>query len=318
MSPAVDLQAVEAALDAILGEGGPPLSQPALHLLRAGGKRLRPTLVLLGGEFAERPCPDRLVPLAVSVELLHMATLLHDDIVDDARVRRGQPTVNAVWGDRLSVLIGDYLFARAFELLGKWGSQEIWQGLAGTVRAMAEVEVQELTGRTNPDLTEQDYWGRIAKKTALFMAECPRLGALAGDAPRGCQEALHSYGFQLGLAYQVVDDLLDLTAEPFALGKPTGQDLRRGIVTLPLIHAMAACSTEDRSRLQAMVRTGVAPDDGVEWVLRLLESKGSIAYALAIADRMVSGACAALAALPNVPARDRLEIVARSVLRRNH
>ena len=318
MPPVVDLSAVEATLDAILVEGGPSVGRPVLHLLRAGGRRLRPTLVLLGGEFAEPRCPERLVHLAASVELLHMATLLHDDIVDEARVRRGQPTVNAVWGHRLSVLIGDYLFARAFELLAKWGSQEILRGLAGAVRAMAEVEAQELAGGPSPDLTEQEYWDRIAKKTALLMAQCPRLAALAGDAPAGYQEALHRYGFHLGLAYQAVDDLLDFTAEPSVLGKPTGQDLRRGIVTLPLIHAMSHCSAEDRRRLQAMILARPVPDDGGEWVLPLLESEGSIAYTSAAADRMVGCACAALAVLPAVPARDRLEFIARSVLRRDY
>jgi geranylgeranyl pyrophosphate synthase len=274
-------------------------------------------LVLLGGEFAEVSCPDRLVHLAVSVELVHMATLLHDDVIDDAPTRRGQPTINSLLGLRLAVLVGDYLFARAFELLGKWGTQEMLQGLAGVVRAMAEVEAQALTGGFEPNLTEQEYWDRVAKKTALLMAECPRVGALAGDAPVRCQEALHRYGFQLGLAYQAVDDLLDLTAEPAALGKPTGQDLRRGVVTLPLIHAMAHCSIEDRGRLQALIRARFAPDDGAEWVLRLLESRGSIAYALAAADRMVDRACAALAVLPAIPARDRLESIARSVPRRD-
>lgn len=314
----VDLSAVEAVLDATLVEGGPPVGRPGLHLLRAGGRRLRPTLVLLGDEFAERSCREQLIHLAASVELLHMATLLHDDIVDDARIRRGQPTINAVWGHRLSVLMGDYLFARAFELLATWGNQEILRGLAGAVRAMAEVEAQELAGGPSPDLTEQEYWDRVAKKTALFMAQCPRLAALAGDAPASYQEALHSYGFQLGLAYQVVDDLLDLTAKPSVLGKPTGQDLRRGIVTLPVIHAMSHCSAEDRGRLQATIRARPAPDDGAEWVLPLLESKGSIAYTLAAADRMVDGACAALAGLPAVPARERLEVIARSVPRRDY
>ncbi|MDQ7794263.1 MAG: polyprenyl synthetase family protein [bacterium] len=312
----MDLGAVERLIEETLAGGGSLLREVGVYLLRAGGKRLRPELVLLGARFGgERPAA-RLAHLAAAVELVHMATLLHDDVVDESAVRRGRPTANVRWDSQTSVLVGDYLFATAFEFVSRWAAADSWLALTGVVRTMAEGEIQELSSRGRLDVTEQDYLDRIKKKTALFIAECPQLGAMTADAADGCREALGRYGYCLGMAYQIMDDVLDLTADLRTLGKPTGNDLGRGVVTLPVIHGLTT-SGEGRIRLQRILGRAGDGEADLKAVASILEGSGSVDYARGVAQEFAGQARQALAPLPPGPGRDRLEEIARFVLVRD-
>lgn len=311
-----DLGAVERLLEATLAGGDALLREVAVYLLRAGGKRLRPRLVLLGAYFGDENPDEQAGYLAAAVELVHMATLLHDDVIDEAATRRGHPTVNARWDNRTSVLAGDYLFATAFQSVALRASPEAWKALSGVVRAMAEAEMLELGARGRLDVTEQEYLARIEKKTALFMAQCPQLGALAAGADAGRRDALGRYGYHLGMAYQVLDDVLDLTADRDTLGKPTGSDIGRGVITLPVIHGLNT-SGNGSTRLAAILARGAKGEQDLRDVALILERNGSIGYARTVAELFVERARQALKTLPPVEARDDLEDIARFVLARD-
>ena len=205
----------------------------------AGGKLLRAGLVILSG-CCYSQCVEALITVGTAVELVHAASLLHDDLLDGAQWRRGRPTLGLVGGERSAMLVGDYLFARAFLTLSSLANLRLMQGFSTVVTKMCEAELKQLQQEGELDITEKQYFERIAGKTAHFMAECCRAGGrVSGASVRG-MEALGTYGYNLGMAYQLLDDLADYTADARSLGKPVGRDIRGGIVTLPLILARKA------------------------------------------------------------------------------
>lgn len=281
------LDRVEAALQAALQSQDPEVQTILRHLPQAGGKRIRPALVLLGAWTGQGPGAAA-IDVAVAAELIHMATLIHDDVIDQATVRRGIPTVDRVWSTQIAVLAGDALFARAFTILAETGVPALTQSMARAVSAMSEGEIrQNLDARRHHVPSEEEYFQRIARKTAIFIAECVRAGGIAGGVPEGRLSDLYQFGYHAGLAYQVVDDLLDFEASAEMAGKATAADLDSGVVTLPVIRALALLATAPhgghtrkeavamRENLLAAVRGDV---DGAG-IRPILEATGALATA---------------------------------------
>jgi heptaprenyl diphosphate synthase len=255
------LERVERGLWAAVADEDPEVMAPVVHLLGAGGKRIRPALVLLGAWVGDGG-GQTAVDVAVAAELIHTATLVHDDIIDRAPLRRGVPTVHAQWGERVAVLAGDALFARAFTLLGNTGDPRLVAAMARAVYGTCQGEIrQNLDARTGRVPSEVDYFTRIGRKTALLIAECVRAGGIAGGVGGPALDALYDFGYHAGLAYQVVDDLLDIAAAAPEVGKAVGADLADGVLTLPVIRALSRLpeNSPDRWLVAAAARGEVQP-----------------------------------------------------------
>ncbi len=308
-----DLPKVEEAIEKALDTRHRLLLEVSTHLLKAGGKRLRPALVLLAAKFSQYQI-ERLMPVAAAVELIHMATLVHDDVVDSSTMRRGMPTVNAKWNKATSVLVGDYLFAKAFSLLAGEGNPRVVRVMADVVYQMSVGELQQMTGASDPDQTVDDYYDRIIKKTGLFIAESCRVGALVSGAAEEEAQALYNYGHGVGLGFQIIDDILDFTSNVRQLGKPVCSDLRGGIITLPVILALRGAPRKDE--LRRIVSSKNLMDGDVNQVVKILQESGSLEESYKIAKGFIKDAKAELKKLPKVPARATLEAVANFVVER--
>ena len=308
-----DLARVEEELHAQLQSENDVLVELSTHLLRSGGKRLRPALVLL----AARPFdyqPDRVVPVAAAVELLHMATLIHDDIVDGADLRRGVPTVNAKWGVGVSVLLGDYLFARAFSILAATGDNRVVRAMADVVFRMSEGELEHSFEAFDLDRAEARYLSHIDKKTATFIGECCRVGAMLGGAGEEWAEALRRYGWSIGMGFQIVDDILDFAGSARELGKPPGTDLQSGVITLPVLYALQ--SGAQGAELRSLIERRRFDKSALERAVAIVRSSGALENAYQVAMRYIEDAKRMLEALPAGDVRDRLMHIADFVARR--
>jgi len=311
---AADLSDVERFLGQVLDDGPQAVRDTASHLFRAGGKRLRPALVLFGAKFGTYRYQD-VRDVAAAAELIHMATLVHDDIIDEAEVRRGQPTVHELWGRQNAVLTGDYLFAKAFSLLSGVPVGAVVRVMADVVYRMCAGEIaQNIAERERALPDEQQYLQRIEAKTAVFIAESCRAGAMACQAPDDVQQALYDYGYSVGMGFQIVDDLLDLTAEESVLGKAIGSDLRAHVVTLPVIHAVGASARGQE--LRRIAQEDDLSEQALVAVREILDGAGSLAYAQELAHGFIERAKARLSALPDQPARASLQAMADFVLER--
>ena len=310
-----DMAAVDALIRDRLASDVVLINQIADHIISAGGKRLRPMLVELAGR-ACGPVSAEHHQLAAIIEFIHTSTLLHDDVVDESDLRRGRSTANALWGNAPSVLVGDFLYSRSFQLMVELDRMEIMRILADTTNRIAEGEVLQLLHVRNPDTDEAAYLDVIERKTAVLFAAGTQLGALASGADEATQRRLFDYGLQLGYAFQIADDVLDYSGEAIALGKNLGDDLAEGKATLPLIHAMAQADDATRARLRAAIEHGdvtAMPD-----VLAAIRAAGSLDYSL---ERAREYAAAAEAALDGLPANDAvaaLRGLARYAVERGH
>lgn len=308
------LKAVEARLEDVIKSGTGPAVETGLHLLRAGGKRLRPLLAIISGSFYPAD-GQQIVDIASAVELIHMASLIHDDVIDGADLRRGVPTVNATWRNRVAVLTGDFLFARAFWILGRHKATGVEDVMSEAIRRMCEGEIEQAMRAFNPDLTEEDYISYITKKTASLIAAACRCGALVSQAPTEAVEALTSYGHNLGCAFQIVDDVMDLTASPERIGKPVGLDLMEGTVTLPVLAAMKhnvyGGSIRDMLLSERPVDSEMASE-----IAALTRKAGGVDHALDVARQHVDRATSALDVLPQCAATNALRWLAGAVLSR--
>lgn len=312
---AEDLAQVEAVITETLQADEELAFQVSAQLLQAGGKRIRPAILLLSGRFYNYDL-GKLAPVAAAIELIHMATLVHDDVVDRSLVRRGRPTINASWGSEVSVLIGDYLFAKAFGLLSAQGDNRVVRIASQVVFEMSTGELSQLSRAFNCDLGQADYLRRIDKKTALFIAESCHLGALISGAPDQACGALRDYGYGVGMGFQIVDDILDFTASPASMGKPVGSDLRSGVITLPVIHALG--NSPEGRRLREIIETKVIGDAEITEATGIIQRAGSLDYALGIARRYIESAKNRLPGLPDVPARGTLSMLADFIITRDH
>jgi octaprenyl-diphosphate synthase len=265
------------------------------YLVEAGGKRLRPLLVLLTANALGYQGKQQ-QELAAIIEFIHTATLLHDDVVDMSNLRRGRPTANAQWGNAPSVLVGDFLYSRAFQMMVEIGSMEVMAIMSTTTNVIAEGEVQQLVNAKNPDVTEANYFQVIEKKTAiLFAAACEVAAVISGASPAQ-RAALRCYGMKVGIAFQLVDDALDYTGDAATLGKNVGDDLAEGKPTLPLIHAMRSGTPEQAELIATAIRNGDASQ--LPAILSIVQATGGMAYTLECAKQQVADALAQLALLP--------------------
>ena len=240
-----DLNRVEQKMRAMGGEAYGPLAEAFLHLLGSGGKRLRPALALVSYRFFYEPASEKTIALAAAVETLHNATLVHDDLIDGALLRRGSTTLNAIWGRGATVLAGDYLFARSAGLAAESENVRVVQLFAETLRIICDGELQQLFSTGQWRQPVDTYYKRIFAKTASLFAAATRSAAILADAPADMEQALYDYGYHLGMAFQIVDDILDFTGDEAVLGKPVGSDLRQGIITLPFFYYLQTHPSPD-------------------------------------------------------------------------
>lgn len=285
------------------------------YLVEAGGKRLRPLLVLLCSNALGEPKKQRLA-LATIIEFIHTATLLHDDVVDMSALRRGRPTANAQWGNAPSVLVGDFLYSRAFQMMVKIGDMDIMHILANATNTISEGEVQQLVNAKNPDISEQDYYEVIHKKTAvLFEAACETAAVLAGAEPSARQQ-LRQYGYHLGLAFQLVDDALDYQGDAATLGKNVGDDLAEGKTTLPLLRAMERGSKAQADVIRAAIKGG--DSSALEAIVAIVNSTDSADYTMDAARKHVTAAIDCLQGLPDTKYRQAMVDLANFSVTRDH
>ncbi len=309
-----DLEIVEAELLEVVKAPDPLLTDTATHLLKAGGKRLRPAFSLLGGKFGDFEI-KKVLPLAVALELIHMATLVHDDVVDSAMTRRGVRTVKAMWGNKISTHIGDYLFGQSLILLSSYQGTMIPPVLADTSVKMCEGEIYQISASYDTDQTLRDYFYRIKRKTALLISASCQLGAIACDAPPKTHLALRRYGNHVGMAFQITDDILDMTAEQTRLGKPIGGDIRQGIITLPVIYALA--NSADRDHILHLINKENKSNEEVFEAISIIKDCGGLEYSSRIAQRYISKAKQELNPLPDVPVKETLKTIADFISFRN-
>ncbi len=288
------------------------------HTLTAGGKRLRPALVTLAARAAGRGFPTRTVHAsAAAAELIHMASLIHDDVVDGSAERRGRPTANATFGNQISVLVGDYLLAKSIFLAAREGSMDVIRVISQVTVGLSEGEVLQLTAKGDVDTSEETYLTIIEKKTAGFIAGCCEVGGLLAGATPPELAALVTYGRTCGLAFQIADDLLDYVGDPHKTGKPQCGDLREGKMTLPLILTLRDVSPEERAGLMAVLQEPEAlTDDEIATVLGAITRHDGYARTQEAARRYVSQAQDALQALPPTPYRASLHALADYALTR--
>ncbi|EYD76873.1 Octaprenyl-diphosphate synthase / Dimethylallyltransferase / Geranyltranstransferase [Rubellimicrobium mesophilum DSM 19309] len=310
-----DLAAVGALIrERMQSEAAPRIPAVTAHLIEAGGKRLRPMLVLAAARLLGHGGPFH-VHLAVAVEFIHTATLLHDDVVDDSKQRRGRPTANLLWDNMSSVLVGDYLFARAFQLMVEPGNLRVLDILANASATISEGEVLQLVAARDLSTSEATYLKVIRGKTAALFSAATEAGAVIAGASGAEAEALREYGDALGIAFQIVDDLLDIEGTD-AIGKNRGDDLREGKLTLPVIRALAGASGEERDFWTRVIGRGKVEEGDVERARELMERHGALASTRAEAELWVGRAKDALQRLPEHPVKEMLADLADYVVAR--
>lgn len=311
-----DLHALERLLHRELATDDPFIGELVGHVLATRGKLVRPALALLSAAACGGADEQRLW-LAGTVELIHIASLIHDDVIDAADRRRGASTVNTLWGNQVAVLLGDYLFATAFDLVSRIRHPQVAPAMALAAVAMSQAEIQAVRAGGEPHDDEALYRAVIEGKTARLISAACRAGALIAGAPPTTAEALGDFGLHWGMSFQITDDTLDLVGDPAALGKPTGSDIHTGRVTLPVIAALRRASAADRARLLRLL--GEPSGNGPSPELRaLLDRYDGVGYALEAARGHADRAGAALRDLPASPAKASLMALADFVLVRAH
>ena len=288
----------------------------AAHILSSGGKRIRPLLLLLCARICGYAGNDTQL-LGSLVEFIHTATLLHDDVVDEADLRRGRPTARKVWGNQVSVLVGDYLYSKAICRIVGFRNQAINEVLSEACRKMAEGEVLQLYYNGNPLMTESEYLRIVEHKTAGLIAASCRIGAIVGLASPQEQESLYQFGQHLGIAFQVADDTLDYAANGEQLGKSLGQDLRQGKATLPLLHLLLHCPEQDKQMIKDRMETRTLTETDLQRIITLMQEYGSIAYAMERARAFVIAANLDLSSFDDSSPKRALSIVADYMVNRD-
>ncbi len=309
-----DLERLELRLEESVCTEHPFLAEVAGHLIRAGGKRVRPGFVIASASIAQtRPAPveEDVLTGGVAVELVHLGSLYHDDVMDEAQVRRNVASVNAKWGNLRAILAGDFLLARASELAASLGT-EVAGLLAATIGRLCEGQVRELQDTGNPDRTETSYTDSIEGKTASLLATSCRIGGLVAGLDRPTVDTLTEFGRYYGLAFQVVDDILDIVATDEHLGKPSGNDLHEGIYTLPVIRALDSdCGPQLRDLLG-----GTVSDANIRSALQLVQASGGVQEALDAARHYARQASASLESLPPTTATEALGVATAHLIDR--
>ncbi|RIK09301.1 MAG: geranylgeranyl pyrophosphate synthase [Acidobacteria bacterium] len=312
---------VEEALTDTVLVADPSISETTSYLLKAGGKRVRPALVLLGSKFGDS-IGESAIDAAVAVELIHLGSLYHDDVIDESDTRRGLPSVNANWNNTIAILAGDFLLSKASEIGARLG-REASELLARTLGDLVKGELRELTNAYNLESGLDDYWHVIENKTAALISASARLGGMVGGTSQQVTNDLAEYGFRIGIVFQIADDLLDLVSTEEEIGKPPGIDLVEGTYTLPVIHGLNGPNGDQLGKLLTPFtpaadgsRRNEIGDAELTEIRDLLRESGSITYAMDQAREHLAAADQALARLPANPVRDALEAMGEFILAR--
>jgi octaprenyl-diphosphate synthase len=311
---ATDLAAVDAEIRRQLGSDVALVNQVGEYIVGAGGKRIRPLLVVLAARAAGARDSAH-VPAAAPIEFIHTATLLHDDVVDDSAKRRGRDTVNEAFGNPASVLVGDFLYSRAFQMMAALDSPALIRVMADATNTIAAGEVMQLMNSGDPDTTEIRYMEVIYRKTARLFEAGAQIAAIVARAPAPIEAALARYGKHLGIAFQLVDDALDYRGDTEELGKNVGDDLAEGKPTLPLIHALKASTPADAAMIRSVISQGGTEDQAR--VRQVVESTGGLDYTARLAEDEASRAIEVLAEIPASAFRDGLAALAKYAVSRS-
>ncbi len=313
-----DLDQVDITFEERATSGLEILNSASMHALGSPGKRLRTALTLLSGKMKTYRF-DKLLPLSVAFEMVHLATLIHDDIVDNAKTRRGNPTVNALWGDNIAILLGDYYFAKTAGLIADINDNRIDHLFSDTVATVCEGTILEIMTAGRIDLTLETYFEKISHKTACLIAACCKGGAIVSQASDEEITLLNEYGQNLGIAFQIIDDVLDYTQDQSTIGKPAGNDLRQGMVTLPLIYALQEQPHNGRyQQVHGLINGSSHKDEDILSVVKWVTQSQGIEQAMADAHTYGNKARAALYHFPPSPGRDVLDELINFVVSRQH
>lgn len=310
-----DLQLVDQMIDNALFSKIKLISQLGSHLIHSGGKRLRPLLVLLSSRAHDYQGTTQ-THLAAIIELIHTATLLHDDVVDASELRRGQNTANALWGNAASVLVGDFIYSRAFQMMVKINNPEVMQILATATNTIAEGEILQLLNCKNAATTEEQYMNVISSKTGALFSTATQMGPLLCNGTPEQIRAMQEYGSHLGIAFQLVDDALDYNTESQTLGKNRGDDLAEGKPTLPIIYAIQHGTPEQKHCLQQALEQ--ASIENLDYILATIESTGAIAYTYQLAQQHAEKAIQQLKNIPDTAYRRALIALAKFAVKRSY
>ena len=310
-----DLQRIEEEINKNLQSGVPLIALVTRYIMRSGGKRLRPLLTVLAARLLNYQGDDH-YGLSIVFEYLHAATLLHDDVVDHAELRRGRPSANTLWGNAAVVLVGDFLLATSFFLSVTSGNLKILRILSETTTSMAEGEVLQLINSDNLEISEEEYIEVIRRKTAILISAACQIGAILGRADEEQEEAMRSFGLNLGIAFQLRDDFLDYTGSAEEFGKPVGKDLQEGKITLPLIHALQSSNDGDRQRLVELIISDHNYQQIFTEVKKIIQAYQGLDYTDKLAIHYITEAKSALSIFPESPTRQSLLEIAEYVISR--
>ncbi|WP_075982132.1 heptaprenyl diphosphate synthase component II [Bacillus massilinigeriensis] len=306
-----DINIIEKSLEETIHAESPILHQASLQLLQAGGKRIRPIFVLLSGKFGQYDI-NKIKNVAVALELIHMASLVHDDVIDDAELRRGRPTINTKWDNKVAMYTGDYIFARAVELMTEIKNPDAHKILSNTMVELTIGEIEQIKDKYRFDQNIRDYFRRIKRKTALLIAASCRLGAIAADVDERVQKKLFQFGYYVGMSYQIIDDILDFTGTEKELGKPAGGDLLQGNITLPVLYAMEdpilreeICKVHENTSRSEMDR-----------IISLIKQSDVIEKSMAVSDHYLNKALRIVEELPQNKAKRALRDIANFIGKR--
>lgn len=311
-----DLVLVEQQFRKDLESDVPLIRKVGEYVLSSGGKRVRPALLLLGARLSGY-AGDQAVPLASVVEFIHTATLLHDDVVDSATLRRGLASANTLWGNEASVLVGDFLFSKSFSLMVGVGSLDILKILSDATTVIAEGEVMQLLYTGELDLSQDQYIGVVRAKTAVLMSAACEAGAILGGVPAEQRKALADFGMELGIAFQLMDDILDYVATEEDFGKSIGHDLEEGKITLPLIHTLRQCTADERASITAVVEKDEMSLEEFKEVSGLVKQYGGIDYTVQAAHEHIAACITSLDAFADSEVKAALVSLANYVVTRN-
>ena len=291
------------------------IKEIAHYIIKSGGKRIRPILVMLSSKLCGYE-GEKHIPYSAIVEFIHTATLLHDDVVDNAKTRRGASTANMIWGNEASVLVGDFLYAKSFELMGDEDNLEIVKVMAHTTKLLSEGEILELVKTSDINTTEDDYYEIIGNKTAVLFAVACEIGTILCNTDKKTRLSLRDFGYNLGMAFQLTDDMLDYISDDEALGKKVGTDLKEGKVTLPLIHTIKSAADKEKTMIQTILRKNRVTAKDFERVHAVIEKYGGIAYTAATTKKYTDAAKYCLNMFGGSRYKDALLVLPDYILKR--
>ena len=310
-----DLKKLELSIDKLITTKIGFIKEIVNYIIKSGGKRVRPVLVILSAKLCGYR-GNKHIPFAAIIEFIHTATLLHDDVVDNAGTRRGASTVNMVWGNEPSVLVGDFLYSKSFELMSGEGNHEILKIISQATTALSEGEILEILKTAKTDTTEKDYFDIIGNKTAVLFSAACEIGAILGNVTAKQRDALKTFGYKLGIAFQLRDDILDYTSYDDVLGKHVGTDLKEGKITLPFIHALKSASEKEKLSVSKIINKKNISQRDFEWVSKLIDKYNGISYASETTEKYLKDAKEYLNQFPVSQYKNALLSLADSMLKR--